>query len=89
MAFKQTVVRVLQGSSGVMCERKCVLNVCLFAGDLLEDKVWMQEERQAAMLHAHQRAEEEKKAKATQKREAERYALKQQMKVIRLVLIVV
>jgi hypothetical protein len=40
----------------------------------------MQEERQAAMIHAHKRAEEETKTKSIQKRQAEQYTLKQQMK---------
>jgi hypothetical protein len=54
----------------------------LFCAYYLEDKLWMQEERQAAMIHAHKRAEEETKTKSIQKRQAEQYTLKQQMKVL-------
>eukprot|EP00118_Oscarella_pearsei_P011010 m.70581 g.70581 ORF g.70581 m.70581 type:complete len:257 (+) comp35700_c0_seq5:875-1645(+) len=46
----------------------------------VEDKGWMQEERRVALAHAHTKVELEQQEKAVKRREAERYALKQQMK---------
>ncbi|XP_062512822.1 dynein axonemal assembly factor 4-like [Corticium candelabrum] len=45
-----------------------------------DDKAWMQKEREAALVHAHKRSDEETKAKVVEKREAERFAIRQQMK---------
>ena len=49
-----------------------------------EDKDFMKIKREEAINKAHERAEKEKELKAKEKREQEKLALREQMKVIRL-----